>query len=92
MQQLLFLVFTKITRCGQIKHDTKARLTLSSTGTSGGEGARTHVQVLANSIIATLFVLLHAIQLKRRQIQESAGFESCWQWGGGDLLVVGIVA
>ena len=28
----------------QIKHDVKAKLTMQSSGSSGGEGARTHIQ------------------------------------------------
>lgn len=28
----------------QVKHDVKAKLTMSASGNSGGEGARTHVQ------------------------------------------------
>lgn len=68
----------------------KAQLTLSSTGVSGGEGPRTAVQVLANSAVASVLILLHARQLKRRE--EVGGTDNaCWAWGG-DLLVVGIIA
>lgn len=68
----------------------KARLTLTSSGTSGGEGARTHVQVLANSIVATVLVLLHARQLRARD-KNGTGSQGCWPYGE-DLLVVGIVS
>jgi hypothetical protein len=68
----------------QVKHDVKSRLTLSASGASGGEGARTHVQVLANSAVASILILLHTWQLQRSG-------DECWGWKG-DLLVVGIVA
>ena len=59
-----FLTGTAVTK---VKHDVKARLTLSSAdgakgargGSGGGEGARTHVQVLANSFVASVLILLH---------------------------------
>ncbi|KAI9723972.1 MAG: hypothetical protein M1812_000690 [Candelaria pacifica] len=70
----------------RIKHEEKERLTLSSSGASGGEGPRTHIQVLANSIVASVLITLHARQLS---VQTSQG--DCWPWRG-DLLVVGIVA
>lgn len=35
----------------RIKHDVKARLTLSSSGASGGEGPRNHVQVCAHLLL-----------------------------------------
>ena len=69
----------------QVKHDVKARLTLSSSGSSGGEGARTHIQVLANSGIASLLILLHYWQL-RTDVDK----QDCWRYGQ-DPLVVGIV-
>lgn len=67
----------------KVKHDVKERLTLSSSGTSGGEGARTHVQVLANSGVASALVLLHLLK-------DPANKSNCWLYGS-DLLVVGIV-
>lgn len=67
----------------------KARLTLSSSGTSGGEGARTHVQVLANSAVASVLILLHYRQLRSRgATQDESG--TCWPYGE-DLLVAGII-
>ena len=68
-----------------MKHDVKARLTLSSSGSGGGEGARTHVQVLANSGIASLLILLHYWQLRTHVDKQN-----CWGYGQ-DPLVVGIV-
>lgn len=67
----------------------KARLTISSSGASGGEGARTHIQVLANSVVASILILLHYRQLQARQrlVEPS---DECWSYGS-DVLVVGIV-
>ncbi len=61
-------------------------MTLTSSGASGGEAPRNHNQVLANSCVASILILLHA---RRLSAQFSQG--ECWPWGG-DLLVVGIVA
>lgn len=82
----------------QVKENVKARLTIKASGGSpGGEGPRNHVQVLANSLTASLLTLLHANQLRARQQallaaphDESAG-SICFSWGG-DLLVIGIIA
>ncbi|PWY89040.1 hypothetical protein BO70DRAFT_359348 [Aspergillus heteromorphus CBS 117.55] len=76
---------TKVTK---VKHDIKARLTLSATGSDGGEGRRTHIQVLANSVVATVLILIHTYILSRQ------GATQCFSNGrnAADLLVVGIVA
>lgn len=55
---LLCTFFLLGTSATKVKHAEKAKLTLSSSGSSGGEGARTHVQVLANSACASLLCLL----------------------------------
>ena len=75
--------------CFQVKHNVKATLTLGSSGASGGEGARTHIQVLANSVVASALILLHYRQLKTRERDGGAG-DDCWAYGS-DVLVVGIV-
>lgn len=79
----------------QIKEDVKSKLTFGSKGTSGGEGPRTHVQVFANSLVASTLCLLHAYQLhQRKQSLLERPNESgslCFSWGG-DLLVIGIIA
>jgi hypothetical protein len=77
----------------QVKHDIKAQLTLSATGSHGGEGARTHIQVLANSVVATVLSLLHAWALAKNNGGDDAGPE-CFSNGRhpADLLVVGIIA
>ena len=70
-----------------MKHDVKARLTLSATGAEGGEGPRNHIQVLANSAVATVLSIIHAVVLSRNST-------SCFGLGHSpaDILVVGIVA
>ncbi|KAJ9421801.1 integral membrane protein DUF92-domain-containing protein [Fusarium oxysporum] len=94
---LLCVFFLAGTRVTHIKEGIKANYTLRSKGTSGGEGPRTHVQVLANSSMASVLSVLHANQLRKRE----AAFADpntpdptgslCFSWGG-DLLVVGIIA
>lgn len=86
---LLIVFFLAGTTVTKVKHDVKANLTLSSSGSSGGEGARTHIQVLANSVVASVLILLHYRQLRTgRTFGES---DECWAYGN-DLLVVGIVS
>jgi len=74
-----------IAELSQVKHDVKARLTLSSSGSSGGEGARTHIQVLANSAVASILILLHYWQVRGAKTSQE-----CWPYGQ-DLLVVGVI-
>ncbi|KAK3378559.1 integral membrane protein DUF92-domain-containing protein [Podospora didyma] len=97
---LLVVFFLAGTRATHVKENVKATLTLHSRGSSGGEGPRTHVQVLANSLTASVLTLLHAYQLRLRRnaliASPSAASSSnlgslCFSWGG-DLLVVGIIA
>ncbi|KAK3715013.1 hypothetical protein LTR37_007503 [Vermiconidia calcicola] len=57
---LFFLLGTVVTKIG---HDAKGHLTLSSTGGSGGEGARTSAQVLANTGFACLLIFAHTYSL-----------------------------
>ncbi|GIC85686.1 DUF92 domain-containing protein [Aspergillus udagawae] len=85
---VFYLGGSKVTK---VKHEVKARLTLSATGAEGGEAQRTHIQVLANSVVATVLVLLHAWVLVRGAEKEEEG---CFSLGrrAGDVLVVGIVA
>ncbi|EXJ94404.1 hypothetical protein A1O1_02798 [Capronia coronata CBS 617.96] len=56
---LLCTFFLLGTAATKVKHDIKATLTQSSSGHAGGEGARTSVQVFANSGCASVLVLLH---------------------------------
>ena len=82
-----FLAGTFITK---IKHDVKARLTQSSSGGSGAEGPRNHFQVLANSIVATVLISLHAWSL--RDEKDGVCFRGVSAKRASDVLVVGIVA
>lgn len=52
-----FLLGVLVTKIG---HAAKARLTQSSTGSTGGEGARNWVQVFANAGFASVLIALHA--------------------------------
>ncbi|KAF2966960.1 hypothetical protein GQX73_g6615 [Xylaria multiplex] len=92
---LLIVFFLAGTRATAVKKEVKANLTLHAQGSSGGEGPRTHVQVLANSLMASILSLLHTYQLYQRR-EAILGGQSpegtyCYSWGG-DLLVVGIIA
>ncbi|RFU29797.1 hypothetical protein B7463_g6539, partial [Scytalidium lignicola] len=87
---LLIVFFLAGTRVTKVKHDVKARLTVSASGSSGGEGARTHVQVLSNSAVASVLSILHAYQLRKRE-QNYDSLQGCYSWPG-DLLILGIVA
>ncbi|PYI14607.1 DUF92 domain protein [Aspergillus violaceofuscus CBS 115571] len=80
-------------RVTKVKHDIKSRLTLSATGSEGGEGPRTHVQVLANTIVASVLILAHTYVLaKRSPAGDNAG--QCFSNGHdvADVLMIGIVA
>ncbi|KAI0008120.1 integral membrane protein DUF92 [Xylariaceae sp. FL0662B] len=95
---LLIVFFLAGTRATAVKKDVKAALTLHAQGSSGGEGPRTHVQVLANSLTASILTLLHAYQLRQRRAAVVGGGGGqlpegsfCYKWGG-DLLVLGIIA
>ncbi|KAL8854314.1 MAG: hypothetical protein Q9221_000800 [Calogaya cf. arnoldii] len=87
---LLVIFFLAGTAVTKVKHHVKAQLTLSSAGSSGGEGPRTHIQVLANSLVASFLILLHYRQLLARDKSGDAS-QGCWQYAS-DLLVVGIVS
>ena len=67
----------------------KAKLTQSASGASGGEGPRNHIQVIANSGVASVLILLHYWQLKNEGRLESEAL--CFQ-KKSDVLVVGVVA
>ncbi|KAJ4145157.1 hypothetical protein LMH87_004015 [Akanthomyces muscarius] len=94
---LLVAFFLAGSRVTKIKKDVKAKLTLSAAGASAGEGPRTHVQVFANSLVASILSILHARQLRQRAAayaDPSAANPSgsmCYSYPG-DLLIVGIIA
>ncbi|KAI9731392.1 MAG: hypothetical protein M1834_005298 [Cirrosporium novae-zelandiae] len=85
---VFFLAGTAVTK---VKHDIKSKLTLSATGnpssSGGGESARNYIQVLANSLPASILIVLHVLQCIERN---SFGID-CWRYGR-DPLMVGIVA
>jgi len=83
---LLAVFFLGGTAVTKVRHDKKATLTLSSAGSSGAEGPRTHIQVLANSLCASILILLHVYNLSSSSAQ-------CLRYGGPSLfLTVGIVS
>lgn len=73
-----------------MKHDVKEKLTQSATGASGGEGSRNHIQVIANSGVASVLILLHYWHLKQSGRYDYSK-DLCWE-RRSDALVVGIVA
>ncbi|CUS07126.1 unnamed protein product [Tuber aestivum] len=87
---LLLTFYGLAMRATRVKHEVKAKLTVSSSGGAGGEGARNHVQVLANSIVASVLILVHCYQLG---VISSRGFaqrkDVCFH---GDIVVIGIIA
>ncbi|KAF1982970.1 hypothetical protein K402DRAFT_397108 [Aulographum hederae CBS 113979] len=88
---VFFLAGTAVTK---VKHNVKAQLTHSSSGSPGGEGARNHVQVFANSGTASILILLHTWALYHNPTGQTD--EQCWTRGASpraaDVLVAGIVA
>ena len=82
-----YLPSSKFTK---LKADIKAKLTVKVDNDAsselhlkdGGEGPRSHIQVLANSIVATALII---VQLATRSSQDL----KCWS---SDPLVVGIIA
>ncbi|KAL1972893.1 hypothetical protein VTN31DRAFT_6435 [Thermomyces dupontii] len=87
---LLAIFYFGATKATKVKHNVKARLTLSATGGAGAEGPRNYIQVLANSYMASFLVLLQTALLVRKGEYSS----TCFGKGKGveDLLAVGIVA
>ncbi|RDW74484.1 DUF92 domain-containing protein [Aspergillus mulundensis] len=87
---LLLIFYLGATKATRVKHDIKEQLTLSATGSAGGEGPRSHIQVLANSIVASVLALAHAWVLRNNK----DGAPGCFSSGrhAPDLLVVGIIA
>lgn len=82
-----------------MKHDVKSTLTVSAVGGSpssagaagGGEGPRTHVQVLANSGVASVLIALDLWRMHRGG--HGDGGRTCFGYGATEgLLMVGIVA
>ncbi|KAJ8098227.1 integral membrane protein DUF92-domain-containing protein [Lipomyces tetrasporus] len=76
---LLFTFFITGTAFTRVKANVKRTLTASSTGEGGGEGPRNEIQVLANSLPATILILIHFFTKTTK----------CWN---SDVLTVGIIA
>lgn len=92
---LLCAFFLLGTTATKVKHDVKATLTLSSSGSSGGEGPRTSIQVFANSGCASLLVLCHVwLYGANTTTAEGACFGEGEKSSGrtADLLLLGIMA
>lgn len=85
---LLVGFFLGGTTATKVKHDIKERLTISASGAAGGEGSRTHIQVLANSGMASLLILA---QLYKIHVLGDGTFGDCLP-GNLDPLLCGIVA
>lgn len=88
---LLCVFFLLGTTATKVKHDVKATLTLSSSGSSGGEGPRTSVQVVANSGCASLLCLAH-VWLYGTGSDKAACFDGKNPDNLPDILLLGIMA
>ncbi|KAK5048905.1 hypothetical protein LTR84_005325 [Exophiala bonariae] len=88
---LLVTFFLLGTTATKVKHEVKATLTLSSSGSSGGEGPRTSVQVFANSLAASLLVLRH-LWVYGLSTQDKICFGGTEATRHADLLLMGIMA
>ncbi|KAK9465379.1 integral membrane protein DUF92-domain-containing protein [Lipomyces arxii] len=76
---LLFTFFITGTAFTKVKANIKKTLTASSTGGNGGEGPRNEVQVLANSLPASILIILHYFTMSNK----------CWN---DSILVIGVFA
>ncbi|OKL57441.1 hypothetical protein UA08_07167 [Talaromyces atroroseus] len=87
---LLTVFYLGGSQATKVKHDIKAQLTLSASGARGGEGARNHLQVLANSIVATVIVALHIYFMWKEERYAA----TCFAQGAdiGDVFVIGFIA
>ncbi len=78
-----------------MKHEVKERLTLNSEGGKGGEGARIHTQVFANTISGSLLCIMYATHYYLDP-EDEYRYNECWTWGKNagtqDILLVGIIA
>ncbi|KAL9622592.1 MAG: hypothetical protein Q9160_003089 [Pyrenula sp. 1 TL-2023] len=83
---LLGVFFLAGTAATKVKHDIKSTLTLSSTtGSPASQAApRNHIQVLANSGVAALLVLL--------SLNTRAARRECFSKASPDIFMVGIIA
>ncbi|KAM0717211.1 hypothetical protein Q7P37_007063 [Cladosporium fusiforme] len=86
-----FLLGVLVTKIG---HAEKARLTKSSDGSSGGEGPRNWMQVVANGGVASVLILLHTyLNMSRPYISLRTGLSPRWYAPELErLLPIGIIA
>jgi uncharacterized membrane protein len=92
---LLLVFFVIGTTATKVKHDVKKTLTLSSSGSSGGEGPRTSIQVLANSGCASILCLTHVWLYGINNSRAKNGTGWCFAGPGAktpDLILLGIMA
>ncbi|KIW63998.1 hypothetical protein PV04_08958 [Phialophora macrospora] len=89
---LLCVFFLLGTTATKVKHEVKATLTMSSNGSSGGDGPRTSIQVLANSGCASILCAVHV------WLYGIGNTAPSWCYGASkedhlrDILLLGIMA
>lgn len=88
---LLVAFYLAGTKATKVNHALKRRLTLSATGSEGGESQRTHVQVLANSAVASVLVLVQVFLVGTDHWNKDGGCFSFSSGRGSDLVMIGIV-
>ncbi|KAF3942028.1 hypothetical protein ABW19_dt0200713 [Dactylella cylindrospora] len=89
---LLFGFYFAANSATKHKHAVKQTLTVSSSGHAGGTTTRTHIQVLANSICASILILVHYFlsydDIKSgKPVTFSLSKSSGWK----DALIVGVM-
>lgn len=76
------------------KETSKTGKTIKTT--DGGEGPRTHVQVLSNSIVASVLILLHYFTSSSDNVSSASSWWSTSSslkcFSPGDHLIIGIIA
>ena len=88
---LLVAFYLAGTKATKVNHALKKLLTLSATGSEGGEGQRTHIQVLANSGVASALVLVQVFLVGANHWNKDG---RCFSFSSGrwsDLTMIGIV-
>ncbi|EPQ67787.1 Bgt-1487 [Blumeria graminis f. sp. tritici] len=86
---LLVIFFLAGTRVTKVNHEFKSKLTILESVKSGAGVGRTHIQVFANSGVASVLTLLHTYFLSQNNPTTSPN--KCLPWPT-DLLTLGIIA
>ncbi|CCU77101.1 DUF92 domain protein [Blumeria hordei DH14] len=86
---LLIIFFLAGTRVTKVNHEFKSKLTILESVKSGTGVGRTHIQVFANSGVASILTLLHTYFLY--QNNSTTMPNKCLPWPA-DLLTLGIIA